>query len=176
MKRCAIIAAQGWICRRTERKEVEQLRKDLAKLGTDFDSNIVNAKAPVVFHKGGARWIARQFLCLARRQNRRRRLHRDGERHLAIHRRRRERQEAKRRARSFTSFMTRSPKTRTSPFSIKCSCCATRSRSGSATNRGTISKPKSKWRRPAPARNPTSTISSPASSRNSPPRFRRSRK
>src|SRR6266478_4775202 len=34
-----------------KRKEVEQLRKDLAKLGTDFDSNIVNAKAPVVFTK-----------------------------------------------------------------------------------------------------------------------------
>ena len=34
-----------------KRKEVEQLRKDLSKLGTDFDSNIVNSKAPVVFTK-----------------------------------------------------------------------------------------------------------------------------
>src|SRR5436190_8171866 len=34
-----------------KRKEVEQLRKELAKLGTDFDTNIVNAKAPVVFTK-----------------------------------------------------------------------------------------------------------------------------
>jgi thimet oligopeptidase len=34
-----------------KRKEVEELRKDLSKLGTDFDSNIVNAKAPVVFTK-----------------------------------------------------------------------------------------------------------------------------
>ena len=34
-----------------KRKEVEQLRKDLAKLGTDFDSNIVNVKAPFVFTK-----------------------------------------------------------------------------------------------------------------------------
>src|SRR5205085_4293935 len=34
-----------------KRKEVEQLRKDLAKLGTDFDSNVVNAKVPVVFTK-----------------------------------------------------------------------------------------------------------------------------
>jgi thimet oligopeptidase len=34
-----------------KRKEVEQLRKELAKLGTDFDSNIVNVKAPVVFTK-----------------------------------------------------------------------------------------------------------------------------
>ena len=34
-----------------KRKEVEQLRKDLAKLGTDFGTNIVNAKAPVIFTK-----------------------------------------------------------------------------------------------------------------------------
>ncbi len=34
-----------------KRKEVEQLRKELAKLGTDFDTNIVNAKAPLVFTK-----------------------------------------------------------------------------------------------------------------------------
>ena len=34
-----------------KRKEVEQLRKDLSKLGTDFDTNIVNAKAPIVFTK-----------------------------------------------------------------------------------------------------------------------------
>jgi Zn-dependent oligopeptidase len=34
-----------------KRKEVEQLRKDLSKLGTDFDSNIVNAKAPIIFTK-----------------------------------------------------------------------------------------------------------------------------
>jgi thimet oligopeptidase len=34
-----------------KRKEVEQLRKDLSKLGTDFDTNIVTAKAPVVFTK-----------------------------------------------------------------------------------------------------------------------------
>ena len=34
-----------------KRKEVEDLRKQLAKIGTDFDSNIVNAKAPIVFTK-----------------------------------------------------------------------------------------------------------------------------
>jgi thimet oligopeptidase len=34
-----------------KRKEVEQLRKELSKLGTDFDSTVVNAKAPVVFTK-----------------------------------------------------------------------------------------------------------------------------
>ncbi|MEP7015276.1 MAG: M3 family metallopeptidase [Verrucomicrobiota bacterium] len=34
-----------------KRKEVEDLRKQLAKLGTDFDTNIVNAKVPMVFTK-----------------------------------------------------------------------------------------------------------------------------
>src|SRR5437868_7773260 len=34
-----------------KRKEVEDLRKQLAKLGTDFDTNIVNAKVPVTFTK-----------------------------------------------------------------------------------------------------------------------------
>jgi len=34
-----------------KRKEVEDLRKQLTKLGTDFESNVVNAKAPVVFTK-----------------------------------------------------------------------------------------------------------------------------
>jgi len=33
------------------RKEVEQLRKELSKLGTDFDTNIVNGSAPVIFIK-----------------------------------------------------------------------------------------------------------------------------
>jgi thimet oligopeptidase len=34
-----------------QRAEVEQLRKELSKLGTDFDTNIVNASAPVIFTK-----------------------------------------------------------------------------------------------------------------------------
>ena len=34
-----------------QRKEVEQLRKELSKLGTDFDTNIVKATAPVMFTK-----------------------------------------------------------------------------------------------------------------------------
>src|SRR6266513_3902821 len=34
-----------------QRKEVEQLRKDLSKLGTNFDTNIVKANAPVIFTK-----------------------------------------------------------------------------------------------------------------------------
>jgi thimet oligopeptidase len=34
-----------------KRKEVEQMRKELAKLGTDFETNIANTKAPVVFTK-----------------------------------------------------------------------------------------------------------------------------
>jgi len=44
-----------------ERKEVEQLRKDLAELGTDFDTNIVNAKAPVVFTKAELDGVPESF-------------------------------------------------------------------------------------------------------------------
>src|SRR5437867_6681213 len=34
-----------------QRKEVEQLRKELSKLGTDFDTNIVKTTTPVMFTK-----------------------------------------------------------------------------------------------------------------------------
>ena len=34
-----------------KRKEVEELRKELSKLGTDFDTNIVRSNAPVMFSK-----------------------------------------------------------------------------------------------------------------------------
>jgi thimet oligopeptidase len=34
-----------------QRKEVEQLRKELSKLGSDFDTNIVKVSAPVMFTK-----------------------------------------------------------------------------------------------------------------------------
>src|SRR5213083_2312982 len=34
-----------------QRKEVELLRKELSNLGTDFDTNIVNATGPVIFTK-----------------------------------------------------------------------------------------------------------------------------
>src|SRR6266478_879422 len=44
-----------------QRKEVEQLRKELSKLGTDFDSNIVNAKAPVVFTKAELEGVPESF-------------------------------------------------------------------------------------------------------------------
>jgi thimet oligopeptidase len=44
-----------------KRKEVEQLRKDLAKLGTDFDTNIVNAKVPVIFTKGELDGVPESF-------------------------------------------------------------------------------------------------------------------
>jgi len=44
-----------------KRKEVEQLRKELAKLGTDFDTNIVNAKAPVVFTKPELEGVPESF-------------------------------------------------------------------------------------------------------------------
>src|SRR5438270_8586191 len=45
-----------------KRKEVEDLRKQLAKLGTDFDSNIVNAKAPVIFTKAELDGVPESFL------------------------------------------------------------------------------------------------------------------
>jgi oligopeptidase A len=44
-----------------KRKEVEDLRKQLAKLGTDFDTNIVNAKAPVVFTKAELDGVPESF-------------------------------------------------------------------------------------------------------------------
>src|SRR5436853_7036270 len=44
-----------------KRKEVEDLRKQLAKLGTDFDSNIVNAKVPVVFTKAELDGVPESF-------------------------------------------------------------------------------------------------------------------
>ena len=45
-----------------KRKEVEQLRKQLARLGTDFDTNIVNAKAPVVFTRAELEGLPDSFL------------------------------------------------------------------------------------------------------------------
>jgi thimet oligopeptidase len=44
-----------------KRKEVEQLRKDLAKLGTDFGTNVANAKAPVVFTKAELDGVPEDF-------------------------------------------------------------------------------------------------------------------
>jgi len=45
-----------------KRKEVEDLRKQLAKLGTDFDTNIINAKAPLVFTKTELDGVPDSFL------------------------------------------------------------------------------------------------------------------
>ena len=45
-----------------KRKEVEDLRKQLAKVGTDFDTNIVNAKAPIAFTKGELEGVPDSFL------------------------------------------------------------------------------------------------------------------
>ena len=44
-----------------KRKEVEDLRKQLAKVGTDFDTNIVNAKAPLVFTKAELDGVPESF-------------------------------------------------------------------------------------------------------------------
>src|SRR5881296_3378511 len=45
-----------------QRKEVEQLRKELSKLGTDFDTNIVKATAPVMFTKADLDGLPDSFL------------------------------------------------------------------------------------------------------------------
>jgi thimet oligopeptidase len=44
-----------------QRKEVEQLRKELSKLGTDFDTNIVKANAPVLFTKADLDGLPESF-------------------------------------------------------------------------------------------------------------------
>jgi thimet oligopeptidase len=44
-----------------QRKEVEDLRKELSKLGTDFDSNIVKANAPVMFSKADLDGLPESF-------------------------------------------------------------------------------------------------------------------
>jgi Zn-dependent oligopeptidase len=45
-----------------KRKEVEQLRKELASLGTDFSTNIANTQAPVVFTKAELDGVPDSFL------------------------------------------------------------------------------------------------------------------
>src|SRR3989441_5536849 len=45
-----------------QRKEVEQLRKELSKLGTDFDTNVVKATAPVMFTKADLDGVPESFL------------------------------------------------------------------------------------------------------------------
>ena len=44
-----------------QRKEVEELRKELSKLGTDFDTNIVKANAPVMFSKADLDGLPESF-------------------------------------------------------------------------------------------------------------------
>jgi Zn-dependent oligopeptidase len=44
-----------------KRKEVEDLRKQLAKLGTEFDTNVVNAKGPVVFTRAELDGVPESF-------------------------------------------------------------------------------------------------------------------
>src|SRR5499427_3902816 len=44
-----------------QRKEVEDLRKELSKLGTDFDTNIVKSNAPVMFSKADLEGLPESF-------------------------------------------------------------------------------------------------------------------
>jgi thimet oligopeptidase len=45
-----------------QRKEVEELRKELSKLGTDFDTNIVKSNAPVMFSRADLDGLPESFL------------------------------------------------------------------------------------------------------------------
>ena len=45
-----------------QRKEIEELRKELSKLGTDFDTNIVKSNAPVMFSKADLNGLPESFL------------------------------------------------------------------------------------------------------------------
>src|SRR6059058_6277819 len=45
-----------------QRREVEQLRKELSKLGTDFDTNIVKTSTPVMFTKADLDGLPESFL------------------------------------------------------------------------------------------------------------------
>ncbi|PYK35820.1 MAG: hypothetical protein DME58_00655, partial [Verrucomicrobia bacterium] len=44
-----------------QRKEVEEFRKELSKLGTDFDTNIVKSNAPVMFSKADLDGLPESF-------------------------------------------------------------------------------------------------------------------
>jgi thimet oligopeptidase len=44
-----------------QRKEVEEMRKELSKLGTDFDTNIVKSNAPVMFSKADLDGLPESF-------------------------------------------------------------------------------------------------------------------
>jgi thimet oligopeptidase len=44
-----------------QRKEVEELRKELSKLGTDFDTNIVKSNAPVMFSRADLDGLPESF-------------------------------------------------------------------------------------------------------------------
>src|SRR5438876_1398181 len=51
----------GLELRPEQRKEVEELRKELSKLGTDFDTNIVKSDAPVMFSKADLDGLPESF-------------------------------------------------------------------------------------------------------------------
>ena len=45
-----------------KREEVERLRKELAKTGTDFETNIAETQAPVIFTKADLEGVPQSFL------------------------------------------------------------------------------------------------------------------
>ena len=96
-----------------QRKEVEDLRKELSKLGTDFDSNIVSSNAPVMFSKADLNGLPESFFASPGIKT--------GDDVYTVMANVtwqldtvQERQRTRRRANSCTWFAKRSPKTKTS--------------------------------------------------------------
>jgi len=67
-----------------QRKEVEELRKELSKLGTDFDTNIVKSNAPVMYSKADLDGLPESFFASPGIKTGDDVYNRDGECHLAI--------------------------------------------------------------------------------------------
>ena len=140
-----------------KRKEVEDLRKQLAKLGTDFDTNIVNAKAPVVFTKAELDGLPDSFFAAPGVKT--------GDdaytvlanvtwQFVAVE------ENAKSEATRKKLYVTHDTLAKDTNVTVLNQLLALgiRLRCGSATNRGTTTKPRSKWPNRAPARKSTSMI------------------
>ena len=76
-----------------KRAEVEKLRKELAKLETDFQANIVAVKAPVTFTKAELEGVPDQPARLTRDQDGRQLLHVTRERDIPLQHARRDSEE-----------------------------------------------------------------------------------
>ena len=70
-----------------KRKEVEATAQATFKSGNRFQHQRRQRQGPGGFHQSGTGRHAGKFSCFTRREDRRRRLHRDGECHMAFHHR-----------------------------------------------------------------------------------------